>query len=245
MQTEISFFIAVFAGLLSFLSPCVLPLIPSYISYITGISFEVLSKSQSQIRKKVILHSVLFILGFSVVFIILGASITFLGKLLGQHLALIRKIGGILIILFGLQIIGVFNIGFLQQEKKIHLSNKPIGYFGSFLMGSIFAFGWTPCAGPILATILLYAGTSQKLILGIGLLIGYSLGLGIPFIISGLLFSQFLFLFGVLKKYIRVFTVIGGVFLVAIGALLFTGGFESLIAALNNWLYPLVKKFNI
>jgi cytochrome c-type biogenesis protein len=224
-KQNISIFLAFTAGILSFLSPCILPLIPSYLSFITGISFQELTTSK-KIRKMTILHSLLFILGFSLIFILLGATATYLGNLLLKYQIIIKKIGGVLIILFGLYITGLLKLDFLTKERKIHLTEKPIGYFGTILVGATFAFGWSPCIGPILSTILLYASTSEKLSQGIVLLVFYSLGLGIPFFLTSLLVNSFLSYFEKFKRYLPSITLISGIFLIIAGFLLILDKFS-------------------
>lgn len=231
---DLSLFIAFAAGLLSFLSPCVLPLVPSYVVFITGLSFEELTHehSKQKLRRIILIHSLLFILGFSFLFTALGASASLLGQFLSEYRDAIRIIGGILIILFGLFISGIFSLSFLQQEKKIHLQHKPIGYLGTFFVGVTFAAGWTPCVGPILSSILLYASTAENMVSGIFLLLAYSLGLGLPFFICSLALNSFLATFQKARRYIGLFTKIGGVLLILVGVLLLTNSFE----VLNDWL---------
>src|SRR4030065_1220464 len=191
---QISGMIAFSAGLLSFASPCGLPLVPSYIAYITGVSFKELTdvEARSKLRWATIFHSLLFIMGFSLVFILMGASATYLGQLLAQYQYWIMKGGGVLIILLGIHFTGVINIPFLQMQKRFELRKKPLGHLGSFLVGVIFAAGWTPCIGPILSTILIYASASKSFTTGILLLSIYSMGLGLPFFLSSLAFNSFL-----------------------------------------------------
>lgn len=221
---------AFIAGFLSFLSPCVLPLIPSYISYITGITFGELSQEvlPKRIRFLTAAHSLLFILGFTLVFMLLGLSITFAGGMISQHRQIIAKIGGIIIVIFGLSITGVINLAFLQKERKIEVKSKPIGYFGSFLIGATFAIGWTPCVGPLLASILLLSSTEKDIVKGAMLLFSYSLGLALPFFLSSILINNFLVYFKAIKKYLRVISVITGIFLIAIGIMIFTNSFGAL-----------------
>ncbi|MBI4690264.1 MAG: cytochrome c biogenesis protein CcdA, partial [Nitrospirae bacterium] len=166
---DVPFTLAFLAGVLSFLSPCVLPLVPSYVSFITGISFEDLTKSvdRKRIRNLTIINSFIFISGFSSVFIALGASSSAIGQILFQYQDWIRIIGGILIIIFGLFIAGFLRLDFLMRDRKIHLSGKPAGYIGTFVIGMTFAAGWTPCIGPILGTILLYASTKGSTLYGL------------------------------------------------------------------------------
>jgi len=224
---EVSVLIAFAAGFLSFISPCVLPLVPSYITYITGVSFHELTDQET--RKKVkwttLIHSCLFILGFSTVFILMGASASYLGQILSKYQTWIMKIGGILIILLGIHfILQIFP--FLQIEKRFEMKKKPLGYLGSFLVGIVFAAGWTPCIGPILSTILIYASTSQQMTTGIVLLASYSLGLGIPFLLASLAFNLFLSTFEKMRRYMKVVIFISGFFLIGVGILLLTGTFR-------------------
>ncbi|MEP6888628.1 MAG: cytochrome c biogenesis protein CcdA [Nitrospirales bacterium] len=169
---QISLFAAFAAGLLSFVSPCVLPLVPSYISYITGLSLDRLSdpSERQRFRKTIMLNSLLFIAGFSTVFIAFGASASLVGQLLIVYQDHIRRVGGVLIIIFGLYLLGILNLKFLTTEKRLHFSTRPAGYVGSYLIGVAFAAGWTPCVGPVLGTILLYASTTDSLMNGVTLL---------------------------------------------------------------------------
>lgn len=210
-------FIAAFsAGILSFFSPCVLPLIPAYICFITGSTIDELVESNKGVGS-ILPNTILFILGFSVVFVILGASATFLGSFLFTEKSLLKIIGGIIVILFGLHISGLFNIRFLQVEKKIHVKDKPINLFGSFLVGIAFGFGWTPCVGPILGSILLVAATKDSVNHGIILLSLYSLGLALPFIIVAFCIGGILKTFSKIKRYFRIISVLSGVLLVVVG----------------------------
>ena len=223
-SNSITFIGAFIAGLLSFLSPCVLPLIPSYVTYITGLSFADLQNEHPshKVRVQTISHSLLFIAGFTTVFVLLGASATFIGGFLQENSGLLRKIGGVLIIIFGVHVAGIFDIGILLGEKRLSINRKPAGYAGSFLVGVAFAAGWTPCIGPILASILMVAATENMIFRGIALLFVYSLGLGLPFFLSALALHQFLVLFNRFKRYIRIFEITTGIFLIIIGVLLFT-----------------------
>lgn len=221
---SISLFLAFSAGLFSFLSPCVLPLVPSYVSYITGLSFEDLTNKteRTDILKTTVLNSLLFILGFSVVFISLGASASYIGKVMVSYQDIIRKVGGVIIIIFGLFIMGVLKMNFLQVEKKMHIKSKPAGYVGSFFVGIGFAAGWTPCVGPILGSILLYASTSGSVATGIKLLTIYSIGLALPLFISAIAINSFLSYFKRFHKYIRIITIASGMLLVFLGILIYT-----------------------
>lgn len=237
METpNISYISAFVAGLLSFLSPCVLPLIPSYITYITGLSFGDLDAEHPTqlVHRKTLLHSLSFIAGFTVVFVLLGASATLLGNFMQQHMDLIRKLGGVLVVLFGIHVTGLVPLKWLLGERRISLKHKPAGFLGSFLVGLAFAAGWTPCIGPILASILMIAATEEKVGQGIVLLLLYSIGLGIPFLLSSLALHRFIVLFNRFKKYIRLFEIITGLFLIVVGVLIFTNWLSVLAGYANS-----------
>ena len=223
-STNITVVGAFIAGFLSFLSPCVLPLIPSYITYITGLSFSDLQQEHPphKVRRQTIIHSLLFIAGFTFVFVLLGASATFIGGFLQEHMTALRRVGGALIVVFGIHVAGIFDIGVLLGEKRLTLHRKPAGFLGSFIVGVAFAAGWTPCIGPILASILMVAATESTVYRGIGLLLAYSMGLAIPFFLASLAMHQFLVFFTRFKKYIRIFEIVTGVFLIIVGVLIFT-----------------------
>lgn len=227
---NISIFVALSAGFISFLSPCILPLIPSYLAFITGVSIEELTTEDSlkQVRVKVVVNSLMFILGFSLIFVALGASATFLGKFLSRNIRWFEIIGGALVILFGLHFTGIFRLRFLDREKKVHLTNKPLGYLGTVLVGMAFGAGWTPCVGPILGSILTMAATTQNIIKGIVLLAFYSLGIALPFLISGLILHKFFEYFQSIRKYFKVITIAGGVLLIMVGILLVSGYFSAM-----------------
>ncbi|MBA7504937.1 Thiol:disulfide interchange protein DsbD [subsurface metagenome] len=232
MTQQVSLVMAFFAGLLTFLSPCILPLIPAYISFITGVSIDDLVSSReekSKMTKRIFLEMILFILGFSLVFILLGASASYFGKSVLSHLKLLRVIGGVLVIVFGLYITRLFNISFLGYERKIHLKMKPTNILGSFIVGIVFALGWTPCVGPVLGTILTYAATQETVREGVLLLGSYSLGLGIPFLVSGLAVNLFLRGFRKIKKYSRLISVVTGGLLILFGILILTGKFQFIM----------------
>jgi len=231
-STELSIFVAFSAGLLSFVSPCVLPLIPSFVTYITGLTFEDItsSKDRGRVRSITIVNSLAFIGGFTTIFVLFGGSATLIGQVLLAYQDLIRKIGGILIIIFGLYIMGLLKLGFLSSEKKIHIENKPAGYLGSFIVGTAFAAGWTPCVGPILGSLLLYASTTGSVVKGMGLLAVYSLGLGLPLFISSLAINTFLSTFKVISRYMRWITLLSGAFLLVLGIMIFTNSFTLLTA---------------
>ena len=216
-------FIALSAGLISFLSPCVLPLIPGYISFISGQSLEDLVKNKTVN----FLPIILFALGFSFVFILLGATASALGKVLLQNSNYLRIIAGIIIIIFSLQLLGVINIKFLNYEKKYY-TNKSTKTFSVFIVGMAFGFGWTPCIGPILGSILALASTEENISKGILLLIFYSLGLAIPFIISGVLIQKFLIFSKNFKKNINLVLKVGGTILLITGILILTNNLQVL-----------------
>ncbi len=234
---EITIFAAFFAGIISFISPCVLPLVPAYLSFISGASVDELKGTgqRSRILKKVSLNSIAFILGFTVVFTLLGASASVVGQFLLDKLAILSKIAGVIIVIFGLHMIGLFRIGFLNYEKRFHNQSKPVSMFGSFLIGLAFAFGWTPCIGPILAAILAVASQQETIWQGIMLLAVYSLGLGIPFFIAGISLNTFLSLFDKLKKHFRVIEIVSGCFLILVGILIFSNYLSIISNVITKW----------
>ncbi len=240
---DITFWIAFSAGFLSFFSPCVLPLIPSYITYITGLSFGQLNEEHpgSKIRLLVFIHSLVFVLGFSVVFVTLGAlaglaSSSFQAFMEGG-LVWLQRAGGALVFLFGVHMSGLFHFGVLLGEKRVHLQSKPSGLAGTFLVGVAFAAGWTPCIGPILGAILaMAAGTSGPSSRSVLLLGAYSAGLGIPFVVSGLLFHGFMGFFKRFRTHIRSMEILTGILLMGIGILLFSGQLGSMSQILYRWL---------
>jgi cytochrome c-type biogenesis protein len=221
---DISFSLAFLAGILSFLSPCVLPLIPSYVSFITGVSFKDLTVGvdRKRIRYLTVTNSLAFISGFSFVFIALGISSSALGRFFFEYMEFIRIIGGILVIFFGLFVAGFLKFDFLMTEKKIHLSGKPAGYIGTFFVGMAFAAGWTPCIGPILGAILVYAGAKGSALYGLQLLAAYSLGMAIPFLASALAINVFLSYSPKIVKFMRVIMIASGLLLIVFGVLLLT-----------------------
>ena len=232
---DLSGLIAFGSGILSFFSPCVLPLIPSYLIFISGISVdnynEVLS---SKYRKNVLIHSIAFVLGFSFVFMTLGFSSSFIGNILSSYQTYIVKAGGLILIVMGLFYLNIIKIPILNQEKVIQLKEKPVGIFGSFVVGITFSLGWTPCIGPALSSILVIASTTENVFQGVYLLGLYSLGMAIPFLISSLLCNRLL---GFLKRYghfVRYSMKILGVLLIIIGLLLVTSYFGTLSLMLGQ-----------
>jgi cytochrome c-type biogenesis protein len=228
--------IAFMAGLLSFLSPCVLPLVPSYVSFITGLSLDELGER----RWTALSHAVFFILGFTLIFLALGATATALGRFLQYNQAWLERAGGILIILFGLYLLGVLNWQILAREKRVHLQDKPVGYLGSTLVGLAFGAGWTPCIGPILGSILAYTSVqTTNLTQGMLLLLTYSLGLAIPFLMAALAVERFIGWFKRYRRFMPLTTRIAGGIMVAVGILLVTGYFTIMA----NWLQGLTPEF--
>ncbi len=219
---NISYLAAFGAGFLTFLSPCLLPIIPSFIAYITGISLGDLSDPAKKYaaRRQSIIHSLLFIFGFSLIFILLGLTATLIGKTLFHYQKVIQIAGGILIILFGLYLIGILRLDFLGKEFKVRFKSDGASYLGSFIIGVTFAAAWTPCAGPILGSILLLAGTKSSVPEGAKLLSAYSAGIALPFFITALLVNTFVAHLNKLKKLISVVNIVSGVFLVIIGILI-------------------------
>lgn len=231
--------VAFLAGLLSFLSPCVLPLVPSYVSFVTGVGLEELEDGEMAVRRTALVHSLLFVLGFSIMFMMLGVSFTALGRLLFENQIWIARIGGVIVMLFGLHLLGVTPFRFLNRERRVHLQNKPLGYLGTVLVGITFAAGWTPCIGPILGGILTYAGTRQDVLDGLRLLGAYSLGLAVPFVLAAVALSRFLGAYRKFRRYIPWVERISGAMLVLVGALLVSGKFT----ALAGWAARLTPQF--
>jgi cytochrome c-type biogenesis protein len=222
---------AVVAGAISFLSPCVLPLVPSYLCFITGASLDELSDGESASasqQKSAFVAAVFFVLGFSTVFVALGASASAAGQLLREHLGLLAQIAGVFIIIMGLHFIGVFKIALLHREARYHHNSKPVGLLGAYGIGLAFAFGWTPCIGPVLATILTIAASQQDVARGAGLLAVYSLGLGIPFLLAAAGVGTFLGFFGRFKKHLHRVEQVMGVLLVITGLMFLTGSMQTL-----------------
>jgi len=233
---SISWAVAFLAGLASFLSPCILPLVPSYLAFITGLSLAELTdeRKRSRVRKTTLLSSLSFILGFSSVFVALGAGASWVGNLLQQHMEVISKVAGVIVVIFGLYVMGVLKLSFLGRYKRVEVSHKPAGYIGSFLIGIAFAAGWTPCVGPILAAILLYASQSQTVTQGVYLLCFYSLGMAVPFFLTAVAVDTFLGYFSKAKKHMRKITIAAGILLIIVGIMIFTGS----MSLLNEYLAP-------
>ncbi|MBI2251577.1 MAG: sulfite exporter TauE/SafE family protein [Armatimonadetes bacterium] len=221
---NLSIFTAFIGGLITFISPCVLPLIPAYLSFISGVSIDEMRylEDKKQITHRVILNSLLFIAGFTLIFIILGASASYFGKLLLKHRDIIEKVGGTLVIFFGLHTMGVFNIKFLNYEKTLKVKQTSRGLVKSFLMGLAFAAGWTPCISPVLSAILILAAKQNSMPQGMSLLFVYSLGFSIPFFLAGMGINIFFVFFNKIKKYFRAIEICAGILLIFLGILIFT-----------------------
>lgn len=243
MNGELTIAVAFVAGVVSFLSPCVLPLFPSYLSFVTGLTFDELADpdpaARSRVRRLTVVHSLLFILGFMLVFMALGASASAVGQFMRVNQVWIRRVAGIVIVLFGLHIAGVFQFAFLQRERRVHLQERPAGMLGSVVVGFAFGAGWTPCIGPILGAILTMAGTAAELKTGVLMLAVYGLGLGVPFFVAAVGFSAFLTAFRRIRRWMRPIEIASGAVLVAVGLLIATNYFAILAAYLNRWLLPL------
>jgi cytochrome c-type biogenesis protein len=223
------------AGVLSFLSPCVLPLIPSYVSFITGMSLDDVQRS----RRIALVHSLLFIAGFTLIFLALGATATVLGRVLFRYRDWVGRFGGVLVIVLGLYLLGVFNIAAFARERRVHFANKPLGYLGTLLVGMAFAAGWTPCIGPILGGVLTYTASSADLNRGLVLLLAYSLGLALPFLFAALMIDRFVALFQRYRGALVWMSRISGALLIGVGILMLTGSMTTL----TTWLQGLTPEF--
>lgn len=224
---------AFLAGLLSFLSPCVLPLVPGYVSLISGANVEQAGDREQRLMRSVMLHSVMFILGFSLVFIILGAGATALGQAMGRYRRDLTMIAGAVIIIFGLHLMGLLKIKALYADKRMHDVKGGSSPLGAFVVGFAFAFGWTPCIGPVLAGILTLAAAEETVTKGMGLLAIYSLGLAVPFLLTSLGVDRFLAFYGRFRRHLHAVEVASGVLLIAIGALVLSGRFTVLSGYLS------------
>lgn len=233
MTESLTLTIALTAGVLSFLSPCVLPLVPSYLSFVTGMTVEDLQDHDDQ--RNVLLHAGLFVAGFSGVFMIMGASASFLGAFFNAYEEWIARIGGVIIIVLGLHLMGVFRILPLMRERRVQFSDKPAGHMGTLAVGAAFGAGWTPCIGPVLGGILGLAGTQETIWSGVGLLAAYSAGLAIPFMLAALALDRFLAAFQRFRRYIPVLEKGSGLLLVVLGLLLMTGSFTVLTGYLARF----------
>ncbi|MDT8368804.1 MAG: cytochrome c biogenesis CcdA family protein [Longimicrobiales bacterium] len=232
MTQELGILIAVTAGILSFLSPCVLPLVPSYLSFVTGMTLEELEEPTD--RRSILIHAGLFVAGFTTIFVMLGASASFLGAFFLTYRDWVARIGGLVLLVLGLHLLGVFRIMPLMREKRVQLSDKPAGHIGTFAVGAAFGAGWTPCIGPVLAGILTLAGTSDTIWSGMGLLLAYSAGLAIPFILAALALDKFLHSMKRIRPWIPWIERASGLLLVLLGVLLVSGQFTILAQYLGG-----------
>jgi cytochrome c-type biogenesis protein len=223
----------------SFLSPCVLPLIPSYVTFITGMTLEDVPRA----RRTALIHALLFVLGFSLVFLALGASATLIGRLLFTYRVWVSRVGGVLVLVFGLYLLGVFNLGAFARERRVHITDKPLGYLGTIVVGLAFGAGWTPCIGPILGTILTYAATQAEVSRGVGLLAAYSLGLAVPFVLAAVAIERFVELFNKMRGGMVLMSRISGAMLVVVSVLMMTGYLTVLTGILQRWTPAGLKNF--
>jgi cytochrome c-type biogenesis protein len=233
---DITLLIAFAAGFLSFASPCVLPLVPSYIIYITGLTLEELTSQEdrSRVRLTIVLNALFFVLGLTAVFVAFGASASLIGQLLITYQDFLRKVGGVLIMMFGLYVMGLLKRNFLMSELRIRLRSRPAGHIGSLVVGMAFAAGWTPCVGPILGTILMLAGTSDSMMTGVKLLTSYSLGIGLPLFAIALSVGPFIHVFKKLRSYMYAISMASGIFLILVGIMLYTNSLALITGELER-----------
>jgi len=241
MSDQVTLLAAFAAGFLSFVSPCVLPLIPGYVSFVSGLTLEEMrgDTAVANARRQVLLASLWFVLGFSLVFVALGATASVIGKVLLQNQPILSKIAGAILIVLGLHTMGVFRLRFLESEKRVHTQSKPRGPLGALLVGIAFAFGWTPCIGPILGGILTIAGSRDTVLEGVQLLAVYSMGLGIPFLLTAMAINQFFAASARIRKYYHAIEIISGALIVIIGLLIFFNQFTLI----TQYLDPYLPKF--
>jgi len=232
---SVGFAVSFGAGLLSFLSPCVLPLIPSYVTFISGLSLEDVQRS----RHIALVHALLFITGFTLVFLVMGATATTLGRMLGYNRDWVGRVGGVLVIGLGLYLLGAFNFSLLARERRVHVATKPLGYLGTVFVGMAFAAGWTPCIGPILGAVLTYTASSAELNHGIALLLAYSMGLAVPFLLAALLMDKFVVVLQRFRGAMLWSSRVAGAMLVIVGAMMAT----DMLRVLTQWLSGITPDF--
>src|SRR6476620_205455 len=218
------------AGLLRFISPCVLPLLPRYLTFVTGVGFDELGNA----RRAALIHALLFVLGFTPIFVALGASATVLGRVLIHYRVWITRVGGALIVLFGLYLLGIVRVAAFDRERRVHLANKPVGYLGSVLVGVAFGAGWTPCLGPILGAILTYTAATADLSRGLPLLLAYSLGLALPFLLAAVAVEHFLTAVTRIRPYLMRVSQVSGVLLIVVGVMMMLDYFTTIAASLQK-----------
>lgn len=238
---DVSLSSALVAGILSFLSPCVLPIVPPYFAWIAGLSFEELRDENALSARKyrLVAVAVAFVLGFTTVFVALGATVSVIGKTIAQYFDVLSMAAGLLILVMGLHFTGLIRIGFLHRQFRLNVERKPAGLLGAYIMGLAFAFGWTPCVGPILAAILLIAGSEGSAARGAILLSIYSLGIGIPFVLAAVFLSRFMHLLTHFKRHLPKIEKVSGVLLIVTGLLFMTGK----MSAISNWLLETFPAF--
>ncbi len=227
-SVSVTFALAFAAGVASFLSPCVLPVVPGILTYVTGVTLDEFASAGGDARRQAAVHAAFFVLGFGLLFVLLGASATALGAVVRRALPLLQQVGGAVVVLLGLSVMGVLRVPLLLRDRRAALNARPAGWLGSAAAGVAFGAGWTPCIGPILATILLYAGTRDTALHGAGLLAVYAVGLGLPFFIAAVAFNWFLARTRWLKPWLVPIERVAGAGMVLAGALLFTGHFSAL-----------------
>lgn len=237
-MVDVTVITALLAGLISFISPCVLPLVPGYLCFISGKSVQEMRDEERRAEniRPIAMNSLFFIAGFSLVFILMGATATKLGEFVSFKLSFLSKAAGIMLVLFGLHMMGVFKIKFLYMEKRFHARRKRLGLVGAFIVGLAFAFGWTPCVGPILAAVLTLAAMREGMREGILLLFVYSMGLGIPFFLTAIGLNTFLRVFGRIKRHSWLVEVVSGVMLIIIGVMIYTNNLAQLASILPEHL---------
>lgn len=233
MATDLNVFLAVGAGFLSFISPCTLPLYPAFLSYITGMSLDELKSDKGMMQKRAILHTLSFLIGFSIIFIAIGFTASMMNNIFVQYNDLIRQVGAILIVVFGLMIVGLLQIDFLMKDRKFQFKNRPSGYFGSVLIGLAFAAGWTPCTGPILVSITALAASNPNA--AMGYMLAYYFGFAIPFFVL----SFFITKLSWIRRNSQKIVIIGGYIMIAVGVLLFFDG----LTMITNLLSPIFGGF--
>lgn len=238
MTQEVTLLASFVAGILSFISPCVLPLIPGYISFISGLTLEEMQGAQptTEVRSHVLVASVAFVLGFTVIFVAAGASASALGRFIYEQAPILEKIAGTLLIVLGLHMMGVFRIRLLESDKRIHTQQKPAGPVGAFLVGMAFAFAWTPCIGPILGGILALAASRESVGEGMQMLAAYSLGLGVPFLLTSLAINKFFSVAATIRRHYRAIELVSGGLLIVVGLLIFFDQFTLIVRFLTPYL---------
>ena len=233
MATDLNVFLAFGAGFLSFISPCTLPLYPAFLSYITGMSLDELKSEKGMLQKRAILHTLCFLIGFSIIFIAIGFTASFTREFFIQYQDLLRQVGAILIVVFGLMIVGLLQIDFLMKDRKIQFKNRPTGYVGSVIIGLAFAAGWTPCTGPILGSIILLAASNPDA--GMAYMLAYVLGFAIPFFVLSFFITRLQWI----RRNSQKIVTIGGYIMIVVGVILFFDG----LTMITNVLLPIFGGF--